>query len=106
MGFLKLRIWLKLIVLGLLLLYTLLFVFLNNRDVELWYLPFTDRATVPVLVALIGAFILGALLAVMVRMVVRTVSQIRESRDRGRTQRLEREIADMRTKAQSLQSRQ
>lgn len=102
---LKIRIWAKIILLVLVLVYTLLFVFFNQRDVVLWYFPFADRATVPVLVALIGAFILGAMLAVLIRMVLKTVTQIRDSRDRGRTERLEREIADMRTKAGSLQTR-
>lgn len=103
---LRIWIWAKIILLGIVLLYTLLFVFKNSSEgMELWYFP-NRIAPVPVLVALIGAFLLGSLLTILVRLVFNTIRQMRSARDRDRTARLEREIADMRTKASTLRTRQ
>lgn len=99
-------IWLKIVLLAVVLLYTLLFVFKNSSDtVALWFFP-SRTAQVPVLVALMGAFMLGSLLTILVRLVVNTIRQMRTARDRDRTARLEREIAEMRTKAATLRTRE
>lgn len=102
--FLKIRIWTKVIVLALLAIYTLLFLFMNSGPVELWWF-FGRRIGTNVIVALLGAFILGALLALLLRTIVTTMRQIKQSRERGRAQKLEREIADMRVKSAKLQQR-
>ena len=104
--FLKIRIGAKIALLVIVLLYSLLFILLNNRPVELWLVPFMDRVNTSLLVAVLGAFVLGALLAVLIRMVLTTVRQIRARRERARTERLEHEIHDMRTKAATLQTRE
>ena len=104
--FLKIRIGAKIAVLVIVLLYSLLFILLNNRPVELWLAPFVGRVDTSLLVAVLGAFVLGALLAVLVRMVFTTVRQIRVRHERQRTERLEHEIQDMRTKASTLQTRE
>ena len=102
---LKIRIWAKIILLAILVVYTLLFLFLNSDQTDLW-LFFGTTIRTNVIVALLGAFLLGALTTIAVRMVLKTVQQMRLSRDRGRTDRLEREIADMRTKSARLQTRE
>ncbi len=103
---LKVRIWTKIILLGLVVLYTLLFVW-NNSDeqIDVW-LFFNTNPRVNVLIALLGAFVLGAMMTVLARMVWNTVAQMRTVSERNRTARLEREIADMRTKAGSLRTRE
>ena len=96
---LKVRIWVKVVLLSLVGIYTLLFIFLNARqEIGMW-LFFGVRPTVNVLVALLCAFLLGSLLTLLARTLATTVRQVRDSRERARTQRLEREVADMRVKA-------
>ena len=102
---LKIRIWTKVAALALMLVYTLLFIFKNNEPVRVW-LFFNTDPQISLLVALLGAFLLGALLTLLVRTIVTTVRQIRSARERDRSVRLEREIAEMRTKAASLQTRE
>lgn len=103
---LKIRIWLKVILLALLVLYAIVFVWLNSGEyIDLWLFPTVTIEQLNVFVALVGAFLLGALLTVLVRTILTTVRQIRQSRERGRTQKLEREIADMRVKSNQLQQR-
>jgi uncharacterized integral membrane protein len=102
---LKIRVWTKVVLLGLVAIYTLLFIFLNTgQSIDVW-LFFGVEPRMSVLLALAGAFVLGSLVTLLVRTVVKTVQQVKVARERGRTQRMEREIADMRTKASSLQSR-
>ena len=104
--FLKLRIGAKIALLAIVALYSLLFVLLNNRPVELWLVPFMDRVNTSLLVAVLGSFVLGALLAVLIRMVFTTVRQVRARHERQRTERLEHEIEEMRTKTATLQTRE
>jgi uncharacterized integral membrane protein len=103
---LKAWIWTKIVLLALVVLYTMLFAFKNSdEDITLW-LFVAREPTVNVLVALLGAFALGALVTALLRTVISTVRQMRTARDRNRTLRLEREIADMRTKAATLRTRE
>ncbi len=104
--FLKIRIWTKLILLGLVGVYALLFIFLNSGDYLTLWLFFNVEPRVPMLLALLGAFVLGSLLTLLIRAVIRTMQQVKTSRSRGRTERLEREISDMRTKSARLRTRE
>lgn len=98
-------IWAKLLLMAVVLIYATLFVYNNSgATVELWYF-FSRTAQVPKLVALGGAFLLGGLLAMLVRMVSKTIRQMRRATEQERTERLEREIAEMRTKAATLRTR-
>ena len=100
------RIWigLKVALLALVLLYTLLFIFKNNQAVGVW-LFFDTVPQMSLLVALLGAFVLGSLLTLLLRTILTTARQIRAARARERSHRLEREIDDMRTKASALKPR-
>lgn len=103
---LRVWIWTKIILLGLVLLYTIIFVFANSDEqINVWLFPGTEP-TVNVLIALLGAFILGSLLTILVRLVLNTLRQMRTASARDRTDRLEREIAEMRTKAATLRTRE
>lgn len=105
---LKLWIWTKIILLALVVIYLLAFAWSNSGDDKqvLVWLFFGREPKVNVLVALVGAFALGSLTTILIRTVFNTVRQMRSARDRDRTARLEREIADMRTKASTLRTRQ
>ena len=99
-AFLKLRIWLKIAVLALVLIYFLLFLYFNSQQTTLWLFPGT-RFETNVIVALLGAFLLGSLLTLLLRMLYTTLTQIRTSQQRTRAARLEREIDEMKAKAAS-----
>ena len=103
--FLKVRIASKVILLILVLIYTLLFIFKNNQPVQVW-LFFNTVPQMSLLVALLGAFLLGSLLTLLVRTIATTARQMRQARERDRALRLEREIAEMRTKATALKPRE
>ena len=102
---LKTWIWTKVVLLALVVLYTMAFAFWNSdEEITLWL--FVGREPrLNVLVALLGAFALGALVTALLRTVISTVRQFQRSKERNRTLRLEREIADMRTKASTLRTR-
>ena len=103
---LKVRIWTKIVLLVLLLVYLLLFVVKNGGQyIDLWLAPWTVVEQINIFVALIVAFLLGSLLTLLLKTILNTVTQIRRSRARGREQRLEREIGDMKTKTAQMQSR-
>ena len=104
---LKIRIWTKVTLLALLLIYLAAFVFRNRGEtLSLWLFPTVSFENVNTLLALLIVFLLGALFALLIRTIFSTVRQIRESRQRSRAQKLEREIVDMRTKSSKLQARQ
>ena len=103
---LKIRIWTKVILLSLAAIYTLLFLFLNSTEQVSVWLFWGVEPTTSLLVAILGAFLLGSLLTLLVRMVIKTVRQMGKAREMGRTKKLEGEIRDMRTKAAKLQTRE
>ncbi len=104
--FLKIRIWTKVILLALVLIYVAAFVIANRgQALDLWLFPTVSFEGLNALLALLGTFVLGAIAALLVRTIFTTIRQIRESRQRSRAQKLEREIVDMRTKSSKLQSR-
>lgn len=96
---LKVRVYTKLALLGLVGLYALLFIVLNYRErIDVW-LFFGTSPTMNAIVALLVAFLLGVLTTLLARTALSTWTQWRVASERTRTQRLEREVADMRTMA-------
>lgn len=102
---LKVKIWTKVAVFVLITIYLLVFCLKNNdRTVQFWY--WYNRAPdASVLLLVTLAFLFGVAVAILVRMMFRTISQYREMRNKSRTERLEREVSDMKTKAAMLQTR-
>jgi len=102
---LKIWIWIKVSVFALLALYILIFVIKNNDNTaKFWFWPYKEYETGVLLLAL-SAFAAGIIGTILVRTTIKTLKQISDVRKRGRTERLEREVADMRTKAAMLQTR-
>jgi uncharacterized membrane protein YciS (DUF1049 family) len=102
---LKIKIWTKVVIFALVALYLLLF-FLNNysKQVTFWYW-FNREPNQSVLLLVALSFVLGVIVAILVRMMFKTVHQVREMRNKARTDRLEREVADMKAKAAMLQTK-
>jgi uncharacterized integral membrane protein len=102
---LKIRIWTKGILIALIAIYALFFIVHNSgRPVSIWVFFFQEELRMPILLVILLTLTLGVVGTLLVRTTLRTLRQIREVRERGRSERLEREIADMRAKAARLQS--
>jgi uncharacterized integral membrane protein len=102
---LKIKIWTKVTVAGLVALYVLIFVLKNGDEkATFWFWPYhTYDGSLLLLVAL--TFLIGGLVAILATTTFRTIRQIRELRARNRSQALERELADMKTKAAMLKTK-
>lgn len=102
---LKIKVWTKVIVASALALYALLFIYNNSGEpVQFWWwFKHTQPASVFTLAIL--AFIAGMIAAVLISTTWKTYSQIRELQRRSRQQRLERDLAGMKSKAGMLQTR-
>jgi hypothetical protein len=104
--FLKAWLWIKSILLGAVVLYIALFVLNNNnKETKVWWW-FNREPAVSLLSLIFTVLMMGVLVTLLVRTIVTTVRQIQETRARTRTMRLEREVAEMRAKAEMLQKRE
>lgn len=103
---LKIKIWTKALIFGALVIYTLVFLLKNSEEnANIWYWFFKPKYEVSVLLLTFFAFTFGVIGTLLVRTTFATIRQIREARARSRTDRLEREVADMKTKAAMLKTR-
>lgn len=103
----KIRIGFKIAVAALITAYVLLFVLKNNEQpVSLWLWPNAARwqANVPLLIFL--TLLAGVIATIVLRMLWKTIRQIRDMRQRTRIERLERQVADQKTSAAKLQTRE
>jgi hypothetical protein len=104
---LKIKLWTKVGLLGIVFLFL---VILLNRNWNVEVSPYVDlvfrKYDRPSF--LLVAFIISILSILGWWLIVtgfKTVRQFRQARERGRTERLEREVADMKAKAAKLQTR-
>lgn len=95
---LKVWVWMKVALFALIVIYIFYFVIMNYEEMaSITYFPGrTFRSSVLLLVLL--TFLLGGLTTLLVRTILSTMRQIRGVRDRAKTDRLEREVAEMRTR--------
>lgn len=102
---LKVRIWIKVALLALVLLYVLFFVYKNAKEpVKLWYW-YNRQPQTTVLMLALCSFLAGVVGTLLVRTTFSTIRQVNELKDRQRAQRLDRAVADMHTKAAMLRSK-
>jgi uncharacterized integral membrane protein len=100
---LKIKVWTKLLLFAVVAVYILVFVAKNSETkVDIWVFP-NRRPTQSVLVLVLVVFLCGVLVTLLVRTTLTTMRQIRDLRERGRAQRLEKQVSDMQTKAAKLQ---
>lgn len=103
---LRIKVWTKVALFALLTVYVLTFIFKNiGPRVDLWVWYFTAPITLSVLLLALVSFLIGVLGTILSRTTYKTIRQMRELSAKTRAQRLEREVADMRTKAAMLRSR-
>ena len=104
---LKIKVWTKVILFGLILVYITVFIIQNSENhAQLWvWFGRGKQVQTSVLKLVLAAFLLGVVGTLLVRTSFRTVRQIREVRERNRAERMERDLVDMKTKAGMLRSR-
>jgi hypothetical protein len=104
----KLKLWTRAIIFGVLALYVLIILAVNwelrlDGTLQLMFIQFVKPRVLSVLlvtavVSLIGWWLLRA--------VIKTVRQVQSVRERSRTAKLEKEVAEMRAKASMLQKKE
>ena len=104
---LKIKVWTKVSVAGILALYLLIFILKNgDRKAAFWYWFGANGEYNGSLLSLVAfAFLIGGLVAILATTTFRTIRQVRELRARNRSAKLEHEVADMRAKAAMLQTK-
>ena len=100
---LKIKVGTKIAIFVILLIATLLFVFNNsNQRVKIWLWNEYDTTLLKVLFFTV---LTSVIFTVLIGTAFRTIRQIKEIRARSRSQRLEEEIRDMKSKASMLQTK-
>lgn len=102
---LKIKIWTKGIIFGVLLLYVLVFIFKNQGyPATMWVAPYRAIESTVLLVAFF-AFLAGVVVTILVRTSMATIRQVRELQERSRSAKLERTVQDMQNKAAMLRAK-
>lgn len=103
----KLKLWLRIAVLGLVVIHALIFIFLNLSIVvePRLHMVYTTYDRPNFLVVMLCTSIISIFGWWLFWLVFRTIRQLRTANDRARADKLEREMADMKSKAAKLQTR-
>ena len=102
---LRIKIWFKVALVTALVIYVILFVYFNaSEEAQFWYWPRHQPKTTLLLLVLC-AFLAGVVSTLLVRTTLRTIRQISELQQRARAQRMDRQIADIHSKAAMLQTK-
>jgi uncharacterized integral membrane protein len=95
---LKIRVWTKILVAVLALLYVICFVANNSDKVHVWFW-FGPKPETTVFWVALSAFLAGVLVAVLSRTTFRTMQQFKQMQARQREAKVERHSADLEPKA-------
>src|SRR5688500_7494434 len=102
---LKIKIWTKVTIAGILSLYLLIFIIKNiGQNTTFWYW-YNRSYQGSMLLLVLFAFLIGGLVTLLATTTFRTIRQSHERRARTRSAKLEREVAEMRGKAAMLQTK-
>jgi uncharacterized integral membrane protein len=103
---LKIKIWTKITVFTLVMLFLLIFVFNNsNKGVSIWVWFDEEEVHTTVLKLIVCMLLAGVLGTLLVRMAFGTLKQIRELRKRKATAQMQKDVAELKSKASMLQTR-
>ena len=102
---LKIKVWTKITVASLIGIYLLIFVLQNTGNKASFWFWFGRSYEGSILYLILFTFLIGGLVAILATTTFRTMRQIREIRNRSRSAKLEREVADMKAKAAMLQTK-
>ena len=103
---LKIKVWTKVVLFALVFLYVLIFIYMNgDKTASFWYWPKREPQW-PVLFLVLGSFLAGVLVTILLRTTFNTLRQIRDIQARTRAERLQREVESMKTKAAMLRTKE
>jgi lysylphosphatidylglycerol synthetase-like protein (DUF2156 family) len=101
----KLKVWTKTTLFAVAVLYLLLFLYNNSGDTVRFWWWFGHEEMHGKLTFAFAAFLAGVVLSILVRTIFATMHQVRDLQARARSQRMEREMQEMKEKAARLQTR-
>src|SRR5207244_6045966 len=103
---LKIKVWSKVLVVSALVLYGLMFILKNSgQSVKFWFWFFKDPYETSLLLLVFCTFLAGVIAAILAGTTFKTIRQIREMRQRSRSERLARDVEEMKSKAARLQTK-
>jgi hypothetical protein len=103
---LKIKIWTKITLFTIVVVYIALFFFKNgDQRVKIWYIFGKDEIDTTALKVIPIAFLAGVVCVLAVRMAYRSVRQIRELRARNAAAKMSKDVEDLKTKAAMLQTK-
>jgi uncharacterized integral membrane protein len=92
---LKIKVWTKVTLFAAVLLYVLIFIFMNgDKTAKFWYWPKREPEW-PVLFLVLGAFLTGVIGTILIRTTFNTIRQIRDLKARSFAERRERELREL-----------
>jgi uncharacterized integral membrane protein len=104
-AWLKFKVWTKLAIFFVVLLYLLVFVAKNSgQPVRFWYW-YNRQWDTSLLYFTFFTFIAGVVVAVLMRTIFKTIGQFREMQRRSEQERKDRELRELQAKAAMLQQR-
>jgi uncharacterized integral membrane protein len=103
---LKIKIWTKITVFSLAMIFLLIFVYNNsNKDVHIWVWFDEEEVHTTVLKLIVVMLLAGVLGTLLVRMAFGTLRQIRDLRHRSATNQIHKDVAELKAKAAMLQTK-
>lgn len=102
---LKIRIWTKVVIFTLVAIYLVCFLVFNRKAVvDVWVFFGTTLKEQPLLEVILITLVIGVVGTLTVGLLRSTFRQVREVRERSKQQQLQKDVADMKTKAGKLQT--
>ena len=102
---LTVKVWTKTTIIAIVVVYGLLFIYNNSgENVRFWWW-FGHNEEHTKLAFGLASFLFGVIMTILVKTTFTTLRQVQTLQNRSRTQRIERDIAEMKGKASRLQTR-
>jgi uncharacterized integral membrane protein len=101
---LSVKSWTQRLLLAALVLYAVLYIYNNTYEVKFWFW-FKHEHETTVFLLTSGAFLAGVIFTILASTALKTIRQVKDLHSRGRQEKLERDISEMKAKAAMLQTR-
>jgi lysylphosphatidylglycerol synthetase-like protein (DUF2156 family) len=102
---LSIKAWTQRLLLAALVIYAGLYIYKKNDKPATFWFWFNHEPSTTVFFLTSVAFLAGVVFTILAATALKTLKQIRELRHRGRQEKIERDINEMKTKAAMLQTR-
>lgn len=102
---LKVKVWTKGLLVAFVAVYTLTFLVKNSARERVWLWYFVEPFEIGLPLLIVGSFLAGVVVTLLVRTLVNTIRQFREIKAQSRQVQMERDLADMKAKAGMLQTK-